>query len=183
MNKRLTRIGVIGSGSQSYSEFSNPLGRWLAEQGYDLINGGGGGVMKEVAKAFSAVKNRQGLVLGVLPAEKSYDSAGLRKSYQSPQGYPNDFIDIPIRTHLHLSGNQGKKIASRNHIIVLNADIVVGLPGGPGTCSEIELSIEYGKPLVLLNLNGVWDKYKKLGAKLVQDSSGVKSFIEKILAT
>merc|ERR1711924_582440 len=38
----------------------------------------------------------------------------------------------------------GHTILSRNHICVLSADVVVALPGGAGTASEIQLAKQYG---------------------------------------
>ena len=71
-----------------------------------------------------------GLVVGVLPDRDL--------SRMSP------YIDIPIRTGL---GD------ARNAINVLSSDVVVALPGGAGTLSEIALAIKNGKPLVLVG----WD--------------------------
>ncbi len=101
--------------------------------------------MAETAHAFTEVTNRKGKVIGVLPSQTSCDSAEERAAYRPPPGYPNSYTEIIIRTHLPDSGSQGKKISSRNHIIVLSADIVIALPGGPGTRSEIELALEYKK--------------------------------------
>jgi hypothetical protein len=53
---------------------------------------------------------------------------------------------VTIRTHLPLSGPDGKKPMSRNHMNVLSADYVVILPGGEGTKTEAELCVEYRKP-------------------------------------
>ena len=39
----------------------------------------------------------------------------------------NRFVELPIRTHLHLSGAQGTELASRNHINVLSSDVVIAL--------------------------------------------------------
>ena len=152
-------IAVIGSGDNEYFHLSTPLGRWLAESGYSLINGGGTGVMISTAKAFCSVKNRKGVVVGIIPSNSICSSPEERESYMSPEGYPNPYTEVTIRTHLHLSGALGKNIASRNHIIILSADAIIALPGGPGTRSEIELAIEYKKPLVLLNSHGEWDGF------------------------
>ena len=38
-------IGVMGSSREEHAELAVPLGRWIAEQGFDLLTGGGGGVM------------------------------------------------------------------------------------------------------------------------------------------
>jgi len=37
---------------------------------------------------------------------------------------------------------------SRNHINVLTAKAVIGLPGGKGTLAEIELAVEHKRPCV-----------------------------------
>jgi predicted Rossmann-fold nucleotide-binding protein len=160
MPKKRPRAGVIGSGTEKHSELSEPLGRWLAEQDCDLINGGGGGVMEAVSQAFAEVPGRKGSVIGIIPASDPCDSPEARSAYASPKGYPNSWVDIPIYTHLPLSGTSGKNIASRNHIIILSADVIVAFPGGAGTRSEIQLALEYGKPLLILNPNHEWDEFK-----------------------
>ena len=153
-------IAVIGSGENEHPNLSIPLGRWLAENGYNLIHGGGGGVMISTARAFSSVKKREGLVIGVIPSSSNCSLEAGRRSYASPQNYPNPYTEVVIRTHLHLSGSMGKELASRNHIIILSADKIIALPGGNGTKSEIELAIEYKKPLILLSPSGEWDNYE-----------------------
>jgi uncharacterized protein (TIGR00725 family) len=152
-------IGVIGSGKNAYPELSAPLGLWLAERGFDLINGGGQGVMAQVARAFAEVKNRKGQVIGVIPALEQTSTPDQRAGYEAPAGYPNPFTDIVIRTHLPLVGPEGKETKSRNHIIILSSDFIIALPGSAGTRTEIELAMEYGKPLVLISPEGQWDEF------------------------
>ncbi len=160
-------LGVIGSGSKPWDEFSLPLGHWIAEQGFHLVNGGGGGVMEAVARGFQSHKGPHGLVLGVLPADKTCATAEERSRLAPPSGYPNQHIDVPIRTHLELSGSRGMEPGSRNHIVVLTADVVIALPGADGTRSEIQLCLEYRKPLVILNINQAWNAFTGTGAVLV----------------
>ena len=160
MSKKRPLIGVIGSGQEGHPEFSEPLGSWLAGQDCHLINGGGGGVMRTVSRAFAEAPNRKGNIIGVIPAAGPCDSPEARAAYSSPAGYPNPWIEIPIYTHLSLSGASGKESASRNHIIILTADAVVAFPGGAGTRSEIQLALEYGKPLLILNPDHEWDEFK-----------------------
>ena len=169
-------IAVIGSGDNEYFHLSTPLGRWLAESGYSLINGGGTGVMISTAKAFCSVKNRKGLVVGVIPSSSTCSSPAERESYIQPSGYPNPYTEVTIRTHLHLSGALGKNMASRNHIIILSADKIIALPGELGTRSEIELAIEYKKPLVLLNPNGEWNNFASRACSVTT----VEDAVEKI---
>jgi len=59
-------VGVMGSGRSGYDGLAEPLGVWIARQGFHLLTGGGG-VMAAVGKGFSTVANRKGLVVGVLP--------------------------------------------------------------------------------------------------------------------
>jgi len=160
MPKTRPCVGVIGSGTEKYPQFSEPLGRWLAEQDCDLISGGGGGIMEAMSQAFAEVPGRKGSIIGVIPASAPCDSPEARSAYAPLSGYPNSWVDIPIYTHLSLSGTSGKDIASRNHIIILSADVIVAFPGGAGTRSEIQLAQEYGRPLLILNPNHEWDEFK-----------------------
>jgi uncharacterized protein (TIGR00725 family) len=135
-------IGVMGSGREEHVDLAEPLGAWIADRGWHLLCGGGGGVMEAVARGFASREGRRGVAIGVLPGR--VDAGGLR----TPTGYPNRWIDIPIRTHLPFSGDQGFDPLSRNHINVLSVDVVIALPGGPGTRSEVELAMMYQKPVI-----------------------------------
>ena len=134
-------VGVMGSGGHADVDRCTPLGRWLAREGVHLLTGGGEGVMKAVSEAFREVADRKGLVIGVLRASES-DVTRLAP------GYPNPFVELAIRTHLPLSGSEGTDVRSRNHINVLTSDVIIALPGGEGTRSEVELCLRYQKPLV-----------------------------------
>lgn len=131
----------MGSGRHPWRKRAEPLGAWLARRGVHLLTGGGPGVMASVSRAFHRVEDRQGLVIGVLRAGDTPGSVA--------PGYPNPWVELPIVTHLPLSGEQGREPGSRNHINVLTADVVVALPGGAGTASEISLARAYGRPLVV----------------------------------
>ncbi len=139
---RLPIVGVIGSGSEEHSERAALLGGWLAGQGVHLLTGAGQGVMAAVSRAFLQEPVRQGLVLGIVPclAENAPDVP--------KPGYPNAWVEVPIRTHLHLSGPDGTQPRSRNHLVVLTATVLVLLPGGAGTASEVRLALQYRKPLI-----------------------------------
>lgn len=134
-------VGVMGSGVEPHEELALPLGRWIAERGFHLLTGGGGGVMAAVSRGFASVPHRRGLAIGVLPAGP-------------PPGYPNPWVDVAIRTHLEALGERGQAPESRNHINVLSSDVVVALPGGAGTRSEIALAARYGRPVVRIDPRG-----------------------------
>ena len=140
--QRLPIVGVMGSGTSPHAELSEPLGDWLARLGVHLLTGGGGGVMECVGRAFCAVPERRGLSLGVLPGDPGAGGA-------PPPGYPNSWVEIPLRTHLPSRGLAGAGADSRNHINVLSCDVVVALPGGEGTASEVALARRYGRPVAV----------------------------------
>lgn len=139
--RRRLIIGVMGSGVDRHDALAAPLGRWIARRGYHLLTGGGGGVMAAVSEAFASVTERQGLVIGVLKGFPGDDGRVVSAT-------PNPWVEVPIRTHLPLSGAQGTDALSRNHVNVLTADVLVVLPGGEGTRSEAELAVRYAKPVV-----------------------------------
>jgi predicted Rossmann-fold nucleotide-binding protein len=142
-------VGVMGSGVEGQEDLALPLGRWIAEAGYHLLTGGGGGVMASVTRGFVSVSPRAGVAVGVLPGGTPV--ADGRRTHLAPVGYPNASVEIAIRTHLPRSGAEGKDPMSRNHVNVLTSDVVVCLPGGSGTLTEIELALEYGRPIVLFD--------------------------------
>ena len=135
-------VGVLGSGKKEYADRSLGLGQWLAKQGVHLITGGGRGVMASVSRAFFETPGRKGLVIGVLPCRPDDHLCRLK------EGYPNPWVEIPIATHLPLSGLRGEEPLSRNHINILSSDVVIALPGGPGTLSEVCLADQYGRPVI-----------------------------------
>jgi uncharacterized protein (TIGR00725 family) len=130
-----TLIGVMGSGQSEFRELAEPLGRWIAEQGYSLITGGGSGVMAATCRAFASLADRRGISVGILPAGP-------------PHGYPNPWLDIIIQTHLPKRGNEGADILSRNHITVLSAAVIIVLPGRSGTRTELALALHHRKPVI-----------------------------------
>jgi uncharacterized protein (TIGR00725 family) len=127
-------IGVMGSGNDEHEALAAPLGRLVARLGAHLLTGGGQGVMRAVSRAFCETAAPRGASIGVLPA--------------GARGYPNEWVEIAIRTHLPYSGERGTDPLSRNHINVLSSDAVVALPGAAGTASEVRLALEYGTPVI-----------------------------------
>ena len=131
---KLPIIGVMGSGKQEHKDLSEPLGEWLASLPVHLLTGGGKGVMTAVSRAFERVAGREGMIIGILPMGK--------------ESYPNPHVELPIQTHLSLSGVRGSDPLSRNHINVLSSDLIIALPGSHGTVSEVKLALEYKKPVL-----------------------------------
>ncbi|WP_410174922.1 SLOG cluster 4 domain-containing protein [Mycetohabitans endofungorum] len=124
-------IGVMGSGTEPWTELAEPLGRWIAENGYNLLTGGGQGVMLSVARGFCSISSRTGLSIAIVPT-RADPVAG----FVPLDGYPNRFVDLPIITPLprHDAEAPPNRV-SRNHINVLSSDVIVALPGGHGIAS------------------------------------------------
>jgi uncharacterized protein (TIGR00725 family) len=76
-----------------------------------------------------------GLVIGVLKSDSGADASR--------------YVDVPIRTGM---GD------ARNAINVLSSDVVIALPGGAGTLSEVALALKSGKTVVVLG----WDPGRAL---------------------
>jgi uncharacterized protein (TIGR00725 family) len=137
-----TVIGVMGGAVASDSVTANAyeVGRLVAEQGWVLLNGGrNAGVMAASAMGASEAG---GLVVGVLPGESPASA--------SP------FVDIAIPTGM---GD------ARNIINVLASDVVIALPGGAGTISEVALALKSGKTVIALDfaLGTAFDAYYAKG--------------------
>lgn len=144
MNKRAV-IGVLGSGQNEWEEWSVPLGRWIAENGFHLLTGGGKGVMEAVARGFHSVEKREGLSIGVVPTEECEE-----RGYVACKGYPNAWVELPLVSPLPAFYGTDDDQVSRNHIVVLTADILIALPGSKGTRNEISLATKFKKPILLL---------------------------------
>ncbi len=134
-------VGVMGSGVDPFDSRAAGLGSLLADLGVHLLTGGGAGVMASVSRAFFETPGRRGSVIGILPCAPDDLLCRTRA------GYPNEWVEIPIATHLPLSGPHGMESLSRNHINVLSSDVVIALPGGPGTASEVALAVKYRRPV------------------------------------
>ena len=89
------------------------------------------------------MRPREGIALGILPGEAREE--GGTRIYRSPDGYPNPWVEVAVRTHLPLTGASGLDERSRNHLNVLTSDVVVALPGWAGTATEMELATSGGR--------------------------------------
>jgi predicted Rossmann-fold nucleotide-binding protein len=143
-SNRLPIVGVMGSGTEAWADYAEPLGRQVAERGAHLLTGGGGGTMTAVARAFCAVAGRRGLSIGILPSVSD-----ATQGYALKPGYPNSWIELPILTPLGTYAGGDDAALNRNHANVLTADAIVALPGAAGTKNEIRLARRYRTPLIL----------------------------------
>jgi len=137
-----TTVGVIGSGHERHDSLAREVGELLAELQVNLLTGGGRGVMEAVSRAYVQARRGHGVCIGVIPCDE-VDPA------RPKQGYPNEFVELPIYTHLPYSGERGEDALSRNHINVLSCAAIVALPGMAGTTAEASLAVRYGRPVIL----------------------------------
>ena len=126
--------------SPEFVATAQAVGRWIGEQGGQLVYGGGrAGLMGEVADATLAAGGR---VVGVIPralVEREHAHRGC--------------------TELHVV----ETMHERKRLMAEHADAFIALPGGIGTFEELfetwtwrQLGY-HDKPLGLLNLDGYYD--------------------------
>lgn len=122
-------VSVIGGNNASPGElaFAHSLGSLLAQHGYSVICGGGGGVMEAVSKGCSS---SGGVVIGILPGENSTAV--------------NEFVSLAIPTGMGVS---------RNRIIALSGEAVCAVGGSYGTLSELAFALQAEKPVCCF---GTW---------------------------
>jgi len=165
-----TTIGVIGSGCDAHEDLARELGALLAHLGVNLLTGAGGGVMTSVSQAFTQAARTTGISIGIIPCKSERD--------RSPKaGYPNEFIELSIYTHLPYSGDLGRHDLSRNHIIVLSSAAIIALPGEAGTASEVDLALQYHKPIVVYSHDHASVKQFSPDAPRVSSLGEVRAFL------
>ncbi len=137
-----TIVGVMGGGTASpeVDQAAAEMGRLIAEWGFVLLTGGRDcGVM---AAASRGASEAGGLVVGILPTEEPVAVA--------------PHVDIAIPTGM---GD------ARNVINVLASRVVIAMPGGAGTISEIAHALKLGRPVVTVGfpLGTEFDAYRAAG--------------------
>ncbi|MCI5095842.1 MAG: TIGR00730 family Rossman fold protein [Rhodobacteraceae bacterium] len=129
----------------AYTQAAQVLGKSLADAGLRLVYGAGDvGLMGEVARAAQAAG---GETFGVIPEHLVRREVG-----------KSDLTTYVVTETMH----------ERKKVMLMNADAVVVLPGGPGSLDELfevltwrQLGL-HDKPIVILNVDGYWDKLRDL---------------------
>ncbi|HDJ26663.1 MAG TPA: TIGR00725 family protein [Candidatus Bathyarchaeota archaeon] len=134
------QVGVLTTYEEHVPErvrqMAYELGRELAEEGFIVITGGDGGLMKDVARG---VDDAGGIVVGVLSHELA----------RVPEGHPyhNPHLTVRILAEMSYEG--------RSSIVVASSDVVVVLAGGCGTLVEVAMAYSMGRPIVVLEGSGL----------------------------
>jgi len=126
-----TIVGVMGSGhpiSEAERTVARHLGALIADRGWVLLTGGSASGVMDAAS--QGAHDAGGLVVGVLRSDHGAEASA--------------HLDVAIRTGMG---------EARNVINVLSSDVVIALPGGAGTLSEIALALKAEKTVIILG----WD--------------------------
>jgi len=168
-------VGVVGSGTLEHDDEARPVGELLADLGVNLLTGGGSGVMRAVSRAFIQRGGGRGICIGIIPCASEAD-----RSTPKP-GYPNEFVELAIYTHLPYSGQQGTDDLSRNHINVLSCAAIVALPGEHGTAAEVSLAVRYGKPVIAYSGRSSLVRHFSESVRRVENIGEVEKFLRQQL--
>jgi uncharacterized protein (TIGR00725 family) len=125
-----TVIGIMGGGraDAATSALAREIGNLVAAEGWVLLNGGRNcGVM---AASAAGAAEAGGLVVGILPGD--------------------DFSGVAPGVSIALPTGMGD---ARNVINVLASHVVIALPGGAGTVSEVAHALKAGRAVVVVS----WD--------------------------
>lgn len=155
--------GASAGNSAIYQEHTILLGKWLVEQHYDLVFGGGKvGLMGILA---DTVLENGGAAIGVMPTfliEREIAHQGI--------------AEMHVVTDMH----------ERKKKMIDLADCYLALPGGPGTLEEISEVVswgrvgEHGNPCIFFNVNGYYDLMAAFFDKMVTEGFLSKNDRQKI---
>lgn len=135
----------------SYEEQAKRLGQQIATNGWRLVYGAGDiGLMGTVARSAQAAGAE---TFGVIPTHLMTQEIGKR-----------DLTSFVITETMH----------ERKKVMLMNADAIVVLPGGAGSLDEFfevltwrQLGL-HDKPIVVMNVNGYWDKLRGLVDQVIE---------------
>lgn len=137
--------GSRNGAKTAYVDAARALGRFLATEGWRLVYGAGDvGLMGEVARATQAAG---GETFGVIPVHLVRREVG-----------KTDLTHFVITETMH----------ERKKVMIMNADAVVVLPGGPGSLDELFEALTWrqlglhDKPIIVMNVAGYWDALRAL---------------------
>jgi uncharacterized protein (TIGR00730 family) len=132
--------GSRNGANSAYSDAAKAFGTLLAQEGWRLVYGAGDvGLMGEVARA---AQSAGGDTFGVIPVHLLQREVG-----------KTDLTRFVITETMH----------ERKKVMIMNADAVVVLPGGPGSLDELFEALTWrqlglhDKPILVMNVDGYWD--------------------------
>ena len=155
--------GASKGNNSIYEESAKQLGKWLIEQQYTLVYGGGkSGLMGTIA---DIVLENDGKVIGVMPTFLMARE-----------------LAHPNLTEMYLVADMHE----RKRKMIDLADCYLALPGGPGTLEEITEVIswsrigEHKNPCIFFNVNGYYDYIATFFDQMVLEGFFSKEDREKV---
>lgn len=137
--------GSRNGANKAYTNAAGQLGKLLADEGWRLVYGAGDvGLMGTVARA---AQDAGGETFGVIPVHLMRREVG-----------KTDLTHFVITETMH----------ERKKVMIMNADAVVVLPGGPGSLDELFEALTWrqlglhDKPILVMNVDGYWDALRTL---------------------
>lgn len=145
MNRKI-QIVVIGDSieNETNNRLAYETGKFIASQGWVVINGGNSGVMAASSKGAS---ENGGIAISIL------NGANIDGG--------NSYATIKIPTGIGWA---------RNSINVLAGDVIVAIGGKSGTLSELSFAWCYGKPIIAFANSEGWSA--KLAGTSIDDRHG-----------
>ena len=144
--------GANNGRNEAYKENAIELGKWIADNNYTLVYGGGRvGLMGIIA---DTVLENNSEVIGIMP------------QFLVDREISHDRISEMIVVD---------DMSERKTRLVDLGDVFIALPGGPGTLEEISQVISWvrvGKkdaPCILMNVNGYYDFLEQYFDKMVAE--------------
>ncbi|MDA7963342.1 TIGR00730 family Rossman fold protein [Ruegeria sp.] len=137
--------GSRNGANPAYAQAARHFGTMLAAEGWRLVYGAGDvGLMGEVARA---AQSAGGDTFGVIPVHLLQREVG-----------KTDLTSFVITETMH----------ERKKVMIMNADAVMVLPGGPGSLDELFEALTWrqlglhDKPILVMNVDGYWDALRGL---------------------
>lgn len=135
-----------------YQEATIELGKWLVDNNYTLVYGGGSvGLMGLIC---DTVMNNGGKAIGIIP-----EFLKARESI-----HPLLEQEIVVET-----------MSERKNLLLEKGDVCLALPGGPGTLEEITEVYSWARigkndrPCILYNVDGYYDSLKEVYDHMVEE--------------
>ncbi|EEE37627.1 hypothetical protein TIGR00730 [Rhodobacteraceae bacterium KLH11] len=145
--------GSRNGANPAYSQAAQRFGTLLASEGWRLVYGAGDvGLMGAVARAAQAAG---GDTFGVIPVHLMQREVG-----------KTDLTRFVVTETMH----------ERKKVMIMNADAVVVLPGGPGSLDELFEALTWrqlglhDKPILVMNVDGYWDTLRALLDQLISQN-------------
>lgn len=153
--------GSRNGANPAYAEAAHQFGGLLAKEGWRLVYGAGDvGLMGKVARA---AQSAGGDTFGVIPVHLLKREVG-----------KTDLTRFVVTETMH----------ERKKVMIMNADAVVVLPGGPGSLDELFEALTWrqlglhDKPILVMNVDGYWDALYTLLSAVIDQGFAEASLTE-----